>query len=188
MPRRLSWEVYDTLRAKYKDYLNYPLLPKANRYITRTYFISTLELIIKRFEGVPDLACRMLVKIAHYLLLVTYTFTNKLPPHRPWEIFLEGKDNLTFDINKGPNYLQLMGLYARTQFLPSYHMQTFEEIIITGFSDQGLSIFGPNNPNVGARYVAYKDAKRGDLAMQQMIELEEKKKQEEICQAVISRF
>ena len=81
-----------------------------------------------------------------------------------------------------------MGLYAKTQFLPSYHMQTFEEMIIIDFSDQRLSIFGPNNPNVGARYVAYKDAERGDPAMQQMIELEEKRKQEEIRKAVISRF
>ena len=81
-----------------------------------------------------------------------------------------------------------MGLYARTQFLPSYHMQTFEEMIVTGFNKIGLSIFGPNNPNIGARYIAYKDAEMGDPALEQLRDFEEQKKQKEIRQAMIHRF
>ena len=55
-----------------------------------------------------------------------------------------------------------MGLYARCQFLPSYCMQKFEEMFITGFFEIGVSIFGPNVANPTLRYVAYKDAKDGD--------------------------
>ena len=129
----------------------------------------------------------MLVKLAHYLLLVVNTFTKALPSHTPWEIFLEGQERLTFYLNIGPNYLQTMGLYARTQFLPFHYMQTFEEIIVTGFIDNGLSVFGPNVKNISARYVAYKEAKYGDLAFQRMKFLAEAQKREDIWLASLPK-
>ena len=51
----------------------------------------------------------MLVKIAHLLLLVVDAFNKELHNNQPWEIMLEGKKSLTFDLNKGPNMKQVMG-------------------------------------------------------------------------------
>ena len=129
----------------------------------------------------------MLVKIAHFLLLVVNTFTQRLPAHRPWEIFLEGMESLTFNLNEGPNYLQTMGIFARTQFLPSYHMQTFEEMFATSFIESGLSIFGPTAPQDGLRYITYKDAESGDPAFQYALFKQELKKREELQKATIPK-
>ena len=74
------------------------------------------------YDGAPDLACKMLVKIAHLLLLIVETFKKELPNNWPWEIMLEGNQALMFDLNKGSNRKQVMGLYARCQFLPAYCM------------------------------------------------------------------
>ena len=134
-PQRLPWETFFALKHKYPDYLNYPLLPNVDRFITHHYFVSTLKYAIRIYEGVPDLACKMLVKIAHLLLLIVDTFNNKLSHNRPWEIFLEGNQSLTFDLNKGPSRNQIMGFYARCQFLP------------WGFIKSGLQVFGPNVKN-----------------------------------------
>ena len=125
------------------------------------------------YDGAPDLACRMLVKIAHLLLLIVETFKKELPYNWPWEIMLEGNQALTFDLNKGPNRKQVMGLYARCQFLLAYCMQTFEEMFITGFFETGVSIFGPNVANPTLRYMSYKDAKYGDPVHEDIRRLEE---------------
>ena len=69
---------------------------------------------------------------------------------------------LTFDLNKGPNRKQVMGLYARCQFLPTYCMQTFEEMFVTVFCKTSIFIFAPNMVNPTLKYVAYKDVEYGD--------------------------
>ena len=46
---------------------------------------------------------------------------------------LEGNKSLAFCLNKGPSRNQIMGFYVRCQFLPSYHIQAFEEMFVTGF-------------------------------------------------------
>ena len=89
---------------------------------------------------------------------------------------LEGNQALTFDLNKGANRKQVMGLYARCQFLPAYCMQTFEEIFITGFFETGISIFGPNLANPTLRYVAYKDTKYKDQVHEDIRCFEESQK------------
>ena len=55
------------------------------------------------YDGALDVACMILAKIAHVLLLIVETFQKVLPHNQPWEIMLEGNQALTFDINKGPN-------------------------------------------------------------------------------------
>ena len=137
------------------------------------------------YEGVPDLACRMLVKIAHFLLLTICTFATQLPLNRPWEILLEGQESLTFDLNKTPSRAQIMGIYARCQFLPAYHMQTFKEIFVTGFFDTGLSIFGPHVQNPTLRYVAFKDAESKDPVHQAILQEEERRRKEDERQATM---
>ena len=177
--RRLAWDKYDKLKAKYPNYLNYPLLPPANRFITQSYFTSTLKHAIEVFKGVPHLACRMMVKIDHFLLLTVCTFSTQLPHNLPWEILLEGQESLTFDLNKTPTRAQIMGIYTRCQFLPSYHMKTFEEIFVTGFFDTGLSIFGPHVQNPTLRYVAFKDVEEKDPVHQGILQEEERHCKEE---------
>ena len=76
-----------------------------------------------------------------------------------------------------------MGLYARCQFLPTYYMQTFEEMFITRFFEIGVSIFGPNVANPTLKYEAYKDAKYGDPVHKDIWRLKESHKHEEACKA-----
>ena len=78
-PRRLSWETFFALKSKYPNYLNYPLLLAIDRFVTHHYFVSTLKYAIGMYDGVVDIACHMLVKIVHLLLLVVDTFNKELP-------------------------------------------------------------------------------------------------------------
>ena len=76
-----------------------------------------------------------------------------------------------------------MGIYARVQFLPSYYMQTFEEMFTTGFFEKGLAIFGPNAKNPTLRYVAYKEVEVGDPVQRAVLQAEEHRQQEDIHRA-----
>ena len=67
--------------------------------------------------------------------------------------------------------------------LPSYHLQTFEEMFLTGFIKSGLQIFGPNPKNPTLRYVAFKDAETGNPIHQAILQHEECQRQEQIRQA-----
>lgn len=101
---------------------------------------------------------------------------------------LEGNQTLSFDLNEGPNRMQIMGFFARCQFLPSdsFYMQTFEEMFVTGFIDSGLSIFGPNVRNPTLRYVAYKDAEEGDAVHEAIRKQEETIRREKVRKATFS--
>ena len=70
--------------------------------------------------------------------------------------------SLAFDLQKGPNKLQVMGFFARCQFLPSHHLQSFEEMFLTNFFTKHLAIFNPFNTNPTFRYIACKDAEEGN--------------------------
>ena len=111
--RRYSWLAFEKILKLYPPRFNYPLLLGADRFFSNAYFISTPKYAISMDDGAPNLACRMLVKIAHLLLLIVDTFHKELPHNRPWEIMLEGNQALMFDLNKGPNRKQIMGLYAK---------------------------------------------------------------------------
>ena len=132
------------------------------------------------YDGAPNIAYRMLVKIAHLLKLIVDTFHKELPHNWPWEIMLERNQALMFDLN---NRKQVIGLYTIYQFLPAYCMQTFEEIFVTRFFETGISIFGLNVANLTLRYVAYKDAKYKDLVHEDIRPLEESQKHVEACKA-----
>ena len=55
-----------------------------------------------------------------------------------------------------------MGFFAWCQFLPFHHLETFEEMFLTGFFTNGLVIFNPFNTNPTYRYIAHKDVEEGD--------------------------
>ena len=97
----------------------------------------------------------MLIKISKTLLTCINLFKDKLPHDKAWDIYLEVNQSLSFDLNKGPTCMQIMGFFARCIFLPSHHLQTFE----TSFITLGLSIFSPTMHDITLQYIAYRDAK-----------------------------
>ena len=115
-------DAFEKILKFYPTRLNYPSLPGADRLYSNVYFISTLKYAIRMYDGASNIACRMLIKIAYLLLLIVDIFHKELPHNWPWEIMLEGNQALTFNLNKGPNWKQVMGLYAKCQFLPAYYM------------------------------------------------------------------
>ena len=91
-----------------------------------------------------------------------------------------GNQPLAFDLQKGSNKMQVMGLFARCQFLPSHHLQAFEEMFLTGFFTLRLAIFIPFSANPTYRYIAYKDAEEGDPMHQAIKRYEEQQRQENL--------
>ena len=49
----------------------------------------------------------------------------------------------------------IMGLYARLQFLLAHFLTTFEKAFLTSYFESQSHIFGPNTPEIQAKYVAY---------------------------------
>ena len=99
---------------------------------------------------------------------------------------LEGNQSLAFDLQKGPNKLQVMGFFARCQFLPSYNLQNFEEMFLTGFFTKHLAIFNPFNTNPTFRYIAYKDAKEGNPVHNLIKKAEDVKRAERLWMASVN--
>lgn len=142
-------------QQRYPNHLNYPVLPKPQGRATEFYFISTLQNVKITFEGVPDLACQMLIKIADMLLACVIEFHKCIEHKAIWRHFLEGQEMLHWDLHERASLNNLMGVYARCQFLKAHHMVTFEEAFVIGFFDYKSHIFGPYVQDLGVRYIAY---------------------------------
>ena len=76
--------------------------------------------IISRLEGVPDLSCMMLTKIARMILTIITAFhdLSQVGPH--WSTYFEGPNGLAWNLSDAPPKEILMGLYARCRFLPAH--------------------------------------------------------------------
>ena len=98
-----TWEAFEKIQKFYPNRYNYPSILVVARFCSHAYFISMLKYAISMYDGVSNIACCMLVKIAHLLLLVVDAFDKELPNNQSWEIMLEGNKSLTFDPNKGLN-------------------------------------------------------------------------------------
>ena len=96
--RQYAWTRYDTISKYYPKPHSFPLLPAANRFCIEKYFLSSLCHAINLYKGVPDIACRLLSKFAHTLILCIEVFEKQLPHNKPWEIMLEGNHFLAFDL------------------------------------------------------------------------------------------
>ena len=77
--RRYTLGAFEKILKFYPTRLNYPSLPGVDRFCSNAYFISTLKYAIHMYDGAPDIACKMLLKIAHLLLLIVDTFHKELP-------------------------------------------------------------------------------------------------------------
>ena len=155
--RRRTWEEHVFRQRTHPTWLNYPMLPppESNKEPTESYMLQTLEQTVNQFKGVPDLACMMLTKICKMLIACIEDFHNSIHTRAPWTRFLEGRTGLSWNLQLAPTPNVLMGLFARLQFMPSHHMQTFEDAFYTGFFEYQTRVFGPLVHDLGARLVAY---------------------------------
>ena len=95
------------------NYLNYPKITLVNRFCFEQYFALCA---INMYKGVPNLACRTLEKFTKTLLLCIKVFRDNLPYDTSWDIFLEDNQALSFDLNKGPNRIQVLGIFCWCMF------------------------------------------------------------------------
>ena len=84
--------------------------------------------------------------------------------------------------------MQVMGSFARCQFLPPHHLQCFEEMFLTEFFTSGLAIFNPYNTNPTFCYIAFKDAKEGNQVHALIRKEEDAQRQERIRLAFATAY
>ena len=77
--QQYTWEQFDIISKYYPKAQNFPLLPPTNRLCIEKYFLSSLHHAITLYTGVPDIACRLLVKFARTLILCIEVFSKELP-------------------------------------------------------------------------------------------------------------
>ncbi|MCO5600632.1 hypothetical protein L7F22_054747 [Adiantum nelumboides] len=75
----------------------------------------------------------------------------------PWNLFLEGKRGICWNLRNSPPRWIIMALYSGLMYLPSHFLQTFKEAFITRFFKISTQIFHPMAKDLKARYVAYQN-------------------------------
>ena len=145
VPRMRSWKQQEILKRSHPTWLNYPKLPAPKQFEQpdRIYMVRTLTAAIKLFTGSPDFTCMMLRKICKTLLTVLEVFQ---PPEASESIFFFPQDTgykCVYDLSTQLDSKIIHQLYQRIIFLPSYHMQAFEEAFYMGFFTIESEIFGP---------------------------------------------
>ncbi len=105
---------------------------------------------MKDTEQVPDLACKMLNKIADMLIAVAIAYR---------KVFMEpyklNNPSIYYNLDMYPSNEQLMNIYSRVIHLPSRYIETFEEACYTGFFKSPDSIFSPYEVFINTRYKRY---------------------------------
>ena len=77
--RRRDWDTYRRISTGERlNWLNYPRLPmpEPKKKPTEQYVINSMKNVISRLEGVPDLSCMMLTKIARMILTIMTAFND----------------------------------------------------------------------------------------------------------------
>lgn len=129
--------------------------PKQGRMPTEKYMLDTLNGVIQQLNGILDLSCIMLVKIAKMIVTAITTFPDLEQTGHPWTRFFKGVNGLCWNLLKAPSRQVLMGLYARIIFLPAHYMVTFEEAFYTRFFEVQSNIFSLLNTDPRRRYIAF---------------------------------
>ena len=81
-----------------------------------------------------------------------------------------------------------MGFFTKCHFLPSHHLQNFEEMFLTGFFTKGLAISNPFNTNPTYRDIAYKDAKEGNPVHDSIKKAEDAERAEKLRMASVTAY
>ena len=88
--------------------------------------------VISRLEGVPDLSCMMLTKIAKMIITIMTAFNDLSQAGPHWSTYFEGPNGLAWNLGDAPPKEILMGLYARCIFLPAHWMVTLRNASTPG--------------------------------------------------------
>ncbi|MCO5578204.1 hypothetical protein L7F22_032042 [Adiantum nelumboides] len=142
VPQRRSWAEFQKWKGKNRALLNYPVL-SAQEPPTVNYVVNTLNQTIQLLREVPDLTCQMLVKIARMIVTCIQVFRDTEDDDHPWNLFLEGRRGICWNLRDSPPRWIIMALYSRLMYLPSHFLQTFEEAFVTGFFKISTQIFHP---------------------------------------------
>ncbi|MCO5558512.1 hypothetical protein L7F22_012097 [Adiantum nelumboides] len=154
VPRQQTWVEFQKWRGKNKALLNYPVL-SAQEPPTMNYKVNTLNTTIQLLREVPDISFQMLVKIAKMIVICIQVFKDTKDDDHPWNLFLEGRRGICWNLRDSPPRWIIMALYSRLMYLPSHYLQTFEEVFVTGFFEISTQIFHPMAKDLKAKYVAY---------------------------------
>ena len=93
---------------------------------------------MKDTENVPDLACKMMHKIADMLIAMAIAFKNVfMEPYRL------NHPTIYYNLDMYPSNEKLMNIYSKVIHLPSRYLETFKEACYTGFFESPDSIFSP---------------------------------------------
>ncbi|MCO5576723.1 hypothetical protein L7F22_030539 [Adiantum nelumboides] len=150
VPRRRSWVEFQKWKDKNKALLNYQVL-SAQEPPTVTYVVNTLNQTIQLLREVPDLTCQMLVKIARMIVTCIQVFRDTEDDDHPWNLFLEGRRGICWNLRDSPPRWIIMAIYSRLMYLPSHFLQTFKEAFVTGFFEISTQIFHPMAKDFKAR-------------------------------------
>ncbi|MCO5599739.1 hypothetical protein L7F22_053846 [Adiantum nelumboides] len=151
VPRRRSWAKFQKWKGKNKALLNYPVL-SAQEPPTVTYVVNTLNQTIQLLRDVPDLTCQMLVKIARMIVTCIQVFRDTEDDDHPWNLFLEGRRGIGWNLRDSPPRWIIMAIYSRLMYLPSHFLQTFKEAFVTGFFKISTQIFHPMAKDLKASF------------------------------------
>ncbi|MCO5598513.1 hypothetical protein L7F22_052610 [Adiantum nelumboides] len=142
VPRRRSWAEFQKWKGKNKALHNYPVL-SAQKPPTVNYVVNTMNQTIQLLREVSDLTCQMLVKIARMIITCIQVFRDTEDDDHPWNLFLEGRRGICWNLRDSPSRWIIMALYSRLMYLPSHFLQTFEEAFVTEFFKISTQIFHP---------------------------------------------
>lgn len=141
IPRcKIQSDYYELVHtSRRKTWLNYPKMSAPTKGLT-FYFVQTSQAAQAKCADVPDLACKMLEKIADMLIAVATAFQNEY---------------IYYDLSQYPLAAKLMNLYARVIHLSARYMMTFEDAYHTGFFEYPGAVFSPFEVYVNTHYKRY---------------------------------
>ena len=85
--------------------MNYPRPPASSGLPTHVYFVTSLKQAMKDTENVPDLACKMMHKIADLLIAVAIAFRNVF-----MEPYTLNHPTIYYNLDMYPSNEQLMNI------------------------------------------------------------------------------
>ncbi|MCO5608438.1 hypothetical protein L7F22_062648 [Adiantum nelumboides] len=90
-------------------------------------------------------------------LLNYLVFRDTEDDDHPWNLFLERRRGISWNLRDSSPRWIIMAIYSRFMYLPSHFLQTFKEAFVTGFFEISTQIFHPIAKDLKAKYMAYQN-------------------------------
>ena len=134
-----------------KQWLNCPAMPPPPKEPAMKYFISTLKEIMVKCQNVPELAYKMMIKVAHMLLAVfsSYAWIHLTP-------LQINCPQVFYKLSQYPSTNQVLNIYARVIHFPSCYQMTYKEASFNCFFEYPGSPFSPYEQFINTRFYRYK--------------------------------